>query len=131
MPGTLTISTLSDGTNSTSATNPVRGSARAWAQFNGLTGATNGSFNISSVTRTSAGQYTVNMTNALANANYSVVVSASPNVEGTVNAGIYVVFTAGGGVLTPPTTSQFQFTAYNPAAGLVDPNYVCISVFSA
>ena len=73
MAGTLTISTLSDGTNSTSATNPILGSAKAWVNFNGSSGAIRGSYNVSSVTRNSTGDYTVNYTNALPNVNYTVV----------------------------------------------------------
>ena len=71
MPGTLTLTTLSDGTNSTSATNAIQGSAKAWVNFNGVSGATiRSAYNVSSVTRTGTGQYTVNFTNAFANANY-------------------------------------------------------------
>jgi len=75
MAGTLTISTLSDGTNSTSSTNCIQGSAKAWVNF-GYSGGTltvNKSFNVSSVTRTATGNYTVTMTNAMADANYSMV----------------------------------------------------------
>lgn len=73
MPGTLTISTLSDGTNSTSATNPIRGSARAWVNWNGNgVGTINQSYNVSSVTYNTTGDYTINFTNAMPNANYAV-----------------------------------------------------------
>lgn len=73
MPGSLTISTLSDGTNSTSATNPILGSAKAWVNFNG-TGAVaiRSSYNVSSITDNGTGNYTVNFTNAMPNANYAV-----------------------------------------------------------
>jgi hypothetical protein len=72
MAGTLTISTLSDGTNSTSATNCIQGSARAFVNFNGITTATiRQSYNVSSVTRNSTGDYTINFTNAFANTNYT------------------------------------------------------------
>jgi hypothetical protein len=71
MPGTITISTLSDGVNSTSATNSIRGSAKAWVNFNGVGGATiRSAYNVSSVTRTGTGTYTVNFTNAFANTDY-------------------------------------------------------------
>jgi hypothetical protein len=77
MAGTLTLSTLSDGTNSTSSTNPILGSAKAWVNFQGGSGNTagtiNGSFNVSSVTVNGTGDYTVNMTNAMANANYGAI----------------------------------------------------------
>jgi hypothetical protein len=85
MAGTLTISTLSDGTNSTSATNCIQGSAKAWVYFNGVTTTTiNGSYNVSSVTRVGTGNYTVNFTNALSNANYATVCSAARNNAGDV-----------------------------------------------
>lgn len=71
MAGTLTLSTLSDGTNSTSATNPILGSAKAWVNYNGTTQTVRGSFNVSSVTRNAAGDYTVNFTASMSNANYA------------------------------------------------------------
>jgi hypothetical protein len=77
MPGTLVITTLSDGTNSTSATNCIQGSAKAWVNFNGIpTIAIRASYNISSITRTATGQYTVNFTNAMPDANYAPFGSA-------------------------------------------------------
>ena len=81
MAGTLTISTLSDGTNSTSATNPIRGSARAWVNWNGTNGSIRSSYNVSSVTRTNVGQYTVTFTTAFANANYASTGSAGGAVR--------------------------------------------------
>jgi hypothetical protein len=88
MAGTLTISTLSDGTNSTSSTNPIKGSAKAWVNFNGVTTATiRASFNVSSVTRTSTGTYTINFTTALTDGNFAFAGSA----ENTSSARLYVV----------------------------------------
>lgn len=73
MAGTLTISTLSDGTNSTSSTNCIQGSAKAWVNFNGTgTVAIRASYNVSSITDNGTGDYTINFTNAFADANYSV-----------------------------------------------------------
>jgi len=66
----------SDGTSWTSAANS--GAAKAWVNFDGVTTTTiNSSFNVSSVTRNSTGDYTVNFTNAMANANYAVVTMAA------------------------------------------------------
>ena len=79
MAGTLTISTLSDGTNSTSATNCIQGSAKAWANWNGSNGSIRASYNVSSVTRTNTGRYTVNYTNAFADASYCANFSSSPS----------------------------------------------------
>ena len=73
MAGTLTISTLSDGTNSTSATNLVRAACQAWVNFNGVTTVSvNASYNVSSVTRGTTGTYTINFTTAISDANYAV-----------------------------------------------------------
>jgi len=58
MAGTLTISTLSDGTNSTSSTNCIKGSARAWVNYNGSGAAIRNSYNVSSITVNGAGDYT-------------------------------------------------------------------------
>ena len=46
---------------------------RAWVQFTGSTATKNGSYNVSSVTRTGAGNYTINFTNAMPDTNYGIV----------------------------------------------------------
>jgi hypothetical protein len=83
MPGTLVITTLSDGTNSTSATNPIQGSAKAWVNFNGTgTVAIRASYNVSSITDNGTGSYTVNFTNAMPDVNYSVAGGAGTSSGG-------------------------------------------------
>ena len=88
MPGTLVITTLSDGTNSTSATNPIQGSAKAWASWSAATGADviKGSYNVSSVTLNSTGNHTINFTNALSNTNYAAIGSGKNENNATVAA---------------------------------------------
>jgi hypothetical protein len=78
MAGTLVITTLSDGTNSTSATNPIMGSAKAWLNLNNTSGASviRSSYNVSSVTYSAAGSFIVNFTNAFTDANYCTVTSS-------------------------------------------------------
>jgi hypothetical protein len=76
MAGSLTLTTLSDGTNSTSVTNAIKGSAKAWVNFQGgqsgtTAGTINSSYNISSITVNGTGDYTANFTNAMADANYA------------------------------------------------------------
>jgi hypothetical protein len=121
MAGTLTISTLSDGTNSTSSTNPIKGSAKAWVAYNGITQTILGSFNVSSVTYISAGNYTVNMTTAMANANYAVALGA------------YVVTTNGSSYLqTPnPTTTSFTMGTGTPGTSSNNVALITASVFSS
>jgi len=55
---------------------------RAWVNFLGSSGAVSASGNVSSVTRASAGKYTVNFTTAIVDANYAVNVTAG-NSPGT------------------------------------------------
>lgn len=81
---TVVATTLSDGTNSTSSTNCIQGSAKAWVYFNGVSSVTVGSsYNVSSVVRNSAGYYTVNFTNNMANNTYSVLGSSTRNTNNT------------------------------------------------
>lgn len=109
MPGSLTISTLSDGTNSTSATNPILGSAKAWANLNGTTATVRASYNVSSITRNSTGNYNINFTNALADTNYAVVTTLSnPTLNGGVSAANY-----DSGFTTTTTTKQLVTYSYN------------------
>jgi hypothetical protein len=78
MAGTLVITTLSDGTNSTSATNCIQGSAKAWVNFNGVgTVAIRASYNVSSITDNGTGDYIVNFTNAMIDTNFATFVTAS------------------------------------------------------
>ncbi len=87
MAGTLTISTLSDGTNSTSSTNCIKGSAKAWVNYKGTsTQAITASYNVSSVTYNGTGDYTVNYTNAIGSTAYTVTCSAA-----TINMSISTI----------------------------------------
>jgi hypothetical protein len=71
---TLTVQTISNGTVSTSSANVIQGSAKAWVNFNGTgTPAIRASYNVSSITRNGTGDYTINFTNAFADANYAWV----------------------------------------------------------
>lgn len=124
MPGTLTISTLSDGTNSTSATNCIQGSAKAWVNFNGtITSGENrrASYNVSSVTRNGTGDYTINFTTSFVDANYALVATARYT---------------GGGVLTPllsptstPATSSCRIVVSGTNGVYNDVDYVNAAVF--
>lgn len=75
MAGTIVSDTLQDGAgNSTATTNAISGSAKAWVQFNGNTGGSPSirkAYNVSSVTLSGTGNYTVNFTNALSDANFA------------------------------------------------------------
>jgi hypothetical protein len=71
MAGALTISTLNNDTGVLATQNGMTGIAKAWVNFNGTgTPAIRSSFNVSSITRITTGQYTVNFTTAMPNTNY-------------------------------------------------------------
>ena len=57
--------------------------AKAWVNFNGTTspGTIRSQYNVSSVTKIGTGDYTVNFTTAMTDANYSVSVSAALNTS--------------------------------------------------
>jgi len=62
--------------------------ARAWVDFNGVGSTTiKGSGNVSSVTYNAVGDYTINFTTAMSNANYAFSLNASS--DGTSNTVIY------------------------------------------
>ena len=130
MAGTLTISTLSDGTNSTSSTNCIQGSAKAWVNFNGTgTVAIRDSYNVSSITDNGTGRYQVNFTNAMSNANYGASVSVS-SMPGVSDANL-VSTDANGGSRAVPTTTAFSVTTFNAQFNALDMDYVRVAIFSS
>jgi hypothetical protein len=79
---TLVAQTISNGTVSTSSANVIQGSAKAWINYKGTaTVAIRASYNVSSVTVNGTGDYTINFTNALPDANYSAVFGDMGNVS--------------------------------------------------
>ena len=120
MAGTLTISTLSDGTNSTSSTNCIQGSAKAWVNYNANAQTISASYNVSSITYSST-QYKVNFTNAMVDANY-VTVSTCGNLYGGSTQQQYTLIQDGTFV---PTASAVQIAV----SGSNNPNRVCIAIF--
>ena len=85
---------------------------RAWVKFTGTT--INGSGNVSSVTKQSTGNYTVNMTNAMTDTNYALATNGYPGI-------------VDGGNVTL-TSSAFNLRIYNDA-GTYQDNPASASVF--
>lgn len=103
---------------------------RAWVNFNGTgTVAIRASFNVTSITDNNTGDYTVNFTNALSDANYSVVGCMSPPYGTTTAPGPVALFAAqrgaGNWTETTPTTSSFRITQN----ATIDNSYITLSVF--
>jgi hypothetical protein len=99
---------------------------RAWVNFNGTgTVAIRASGNVSSITDNGTGDYTVNFTNAMPDANYSVV-GASKNQDNTTVAG------GNNPVSIGPisfSTSSIRIMTPSVTTTLVDPFAVSIAVF--
>lgn len=117
MAGTLVISNLSDGTNTTSTTNCISGSAKAWVNFVGATGVINASYNVSSVTRNSTGLYTVNFTSAFADTKYAAVQSNFYAAAGFVSQ------------IQAMATGSCQLSSYNTVGTYNDPTGVLAAFF--
>jgi len=97
--------------------------AKAWANWDGSTGTIRASYNVSSVTRTATGTYTVAFTSALANADYAVVCGTS--AANGANDGGYMGIQNG----TTPTTSSFGLVTDGRTTGEYDPTYAMVAVF--
>ena len=97
---------------------------RAWVNFDGTgTVAIRASGNVSSITDNGTGTYTVNITNAMPDANYSVVLGLNAATDG---AFIKLGKSSGIGV---PTTSAFQVNTTNFSAVYTDYPGVFAAIF--
>jgi len=95
---------------------------RAWVNFNGTdTVAIRASGNVSSITDNGTGDYTVNMTTAMPDANYAITMT----IGGTNNAYLWRDYSDG----TARTTSAFRVATLQLNQSSVDPSQVNISVF--
>jgi hypothetical protein len=89
---------------------------RAWVNFNGTgTVAIRASGNVSSITDNGVGDYTVNFTNAMPDANYGVVGSAGPGSTDAFNSVIC-------GANTVLSTSSVRVTARNLGGNSINDN---------
>jgi hypothetical protein len=96
---------------------------RAWVNFDGTgTPAIRGSFNVSSITDNGTGDYTVNFTTALPDANYGFSVSGSQNDVGAT-------FIGGSYGNTTRLAGSFRLVTLNGAVVYTDMNSVTVAVF--
>jgi len=119
-------STLTLGT-STLATPP--GSApsylcRAWVNFNGAgTSAIRASGNVTSITDNGTGDYTVNFTASMPDADYCVT-GSSGGANSTSNGAVYQY-----DQLTAKTTSLFRIATVSAVGSPIDTPQIAVSVF--
>jgi len=104
--------------------NGVTTNALAWMNFNGIvTTSIRASYNVSSVTRNGTGDYTMNFTNAMADANYCFVGSVQLSTANN-NLTITPAYS------TAPTTTAMRFcTSAGATATLYDCGYIYVAIF--
>ena len=96
---------------------------RAWVNFNGTGSvAKRASGNVQSITDNAAGDWTVNFTTAMPDANYSIVLGGSDNKDNT-SASASIFDSAQGG--TNPTTTNCRICT----GAAYDSAYICVAVF--
>ena len=112
----ITLTSIVDNTgNTVPSTTLVKGSAKAWVNFNGIGTVTiRSSFNVSSITDNGTGNYTINFTTAMPNANYAAT-------------------SGGGGSIRNNTLTNIAFPESLYAAGSlgVDTQYANMTAFDA
>ena len=116
--GTVTKSMISTSTST------GFGLCRAWVQFAGASGTIAGSYNISSVTRTATGKYTINFTTAMASTNYAACIGNGGA------GGYYGVFVS----ISSYSTSSINLSSIGSATGAfadADPQTVCLAILSS
>ena len=96
--------------------------AKAWVNFNGTgTVAIRAAGNVSSITDNGTGNYTVNFTTAMPDANYAVGASAG-NGGGATRV-------ISSGYADTPTTLSTKVTVRDAAFSTVDTEYVSVAIF--
>ena len=124
MAGQLTIDTLKASSGVLATQNGMTGIAKAWVNYNAATSSIRSSFNVGSVTKITTGQFRVNFTTAMPDANYSFNISFSRALAD--NGGQTAALDSG--VLN--TSLTFATLNYNSSTFLDNTN-TCVSVFSA
>jgi hypothetical protein len=105
---------------------------RAWVNFDGTNNVggfctIRGSFNVTTVADNGTGDYTVNFTNALPDANYSVVLTGNQTTAGNAVGGTLIYGTG-----TPATmlTTSVRVNSGNTSTGtLLDRGVISVAIF--
>jgi len=124
-----TANTITANATLTSALSTATGSApsysaRAWVNFNGTgTVAIRASGNVSSITDNGTGDYTLNFTNAMPDANYSPVFGGARQ-NGSYNSAVYINNTS-----STYTTTALRLTIVQLNDAAVDIPNINASIF--
>jgi hypothetical protein len=116
------------GTTVTNTTGYVnsRTNTRAWVNFVGSTAAITSSYNVTSVTRNSGGNYQLNFTAAMADTTY-IINGTTDYRLGTNSPG--TIFSNSNGTNGAKTTAAIAFVCYNSSFALYDGQQIYVTVF--
>ena len=131
MAGKVVVSTLNNDTGVLATQNGMTGIAKAWVRFtvSGTTPTVVASFNISSITYVTTGQYTFNFTTAMPNANYSAI--STGGIDTALNSYCYAApfgQTTNPFYVAPTTTAFSQLYMGNLGGTYLNPSYACVIV---
>lgn len=125
---TVVVATVKSNSSSPPAFQNTSGTeigtlCRAWVNFDGSgVVAIRAQFNVSSITDNGTGDYTVNFTNALADANYSFVATSSGQ------SGVRSWHTPSVDTVTTPTASLVRIGCVNTSSAREDDPYIFVTV---
>ena len=120
---TLRCTNLQDtsGSNSLTTAQIYNGAAKAWVNFNGTgTVAIRASFNVSSITDNGTGDYTVNFTTALVDANYAVLITGKRPTGSTEFPGFFS---------TTLNVGSVQIGVVQPGVSFYDSAAIHVAIF--
>jgi len=126
MAGTLVANVINTDTGLFSTNNAYSGIAKAWVNFAGSNGATNGSFNVSSVTRNTTGRYIINFATAMPNTTYATI---GTSYEGASNGVITMISATSGSNFY--STTQVGIAVNGATGAQYDPTAVMVMVISS
>ena len=110
-------------------TNEASGLCKAWCNFNGVgTVAIRASYNVSSITDNGVGDYTVNFTTALADANYSMNATCSATAASNTFVTCTAFTNGTTGATVAPTTTAARFCVGVYGVGLLDTVYLNVAI---
>jgi hypothetical protein len=102
--------------------------AKAWVNFNGTgTVAIRASGNVSSITDNGTGDYTVNFTTALADANYATLMTT--RITNSDTNGVLIQGPRGGGTYSTTAVRVMTTAAIGSSAGMFDADAVYVAIF--
>ena len=102
--------------------------AKAWVNFNGTGGIGNqtirAQYNVSSVYKNGTGDYTINFTSAMPDANYVVSLACDTISSTSGNANVININSN-----NPPSSTSFRITSKYPGTAPEDRAYIFVTVF--